>query len=482
MKWPGFIGGSFQPQAGTADNSRTVNFYVEPSQGEGATVPAALYPSPGFEKITEDTQGLARAHYFGDGREFAVVDASLIEIDALGTVTNRGGVDDDRLPATITSNGDIGRQLFITAGRNGYIYDLDLNTLTQIAALDTKAFQGDFLDGYFLAFDDLTSTLYISALGDGTTWSTGTDFAQRSLAGDPWLSMKVCGRFIWLFGEFTTEIWYNTSDTFPFAPHPSGLLNFGIRAQWSVAVVGSAIIWMGKTRNGRLSIMRGNGFTPEIISPFALDLALKDLVNIQYSFADVITWLGHTFYVLGITGSNITWVWDSLTQMWFEWMAYDEAAGQETAWRGRRATSAYDEIRIFDRIGGFLYRLVAEDSQEVEDADLGGIRRIRRCPAPYNENKRVFFKSVQLDLEPGLGLIADPHGTSPQVMLRMSNDGGKTWPVERWQASGKLGEYGTRVEWNRLGQARRRVFEFSVTDRAMWKFTGAYLEAEASDA
>ena len=66
-------------------------------------------------------------------------------------------------------------------------------------------------------------------------------------------------------------------------------------------------------------------------------------------------------------------------------------------------------------------------------------------------------------------------GYDPQVMLRVSNDGGKTWIMEQWCSAGQQGEYSRRVKWNRLGCAKRRVFEVSVTDPAPWKLTGAYI-------
>ena len=71
-------------------------------------------------------------------------------------------------------------------------------------------------------------------------------------------------------------------------------------------------------------------------------------------------------------------------------------------------------------------------------------------------------------------------GYDPQVMLRLSNDGGKNWISEQWRSAGKLGEYEHRVRWNRLGMARRRVFEVSVTDPIPWRITGAYLKMRSS--
>ena len=73
-------------------------------------------------------------------------------------------------------------------------------------------------------------------------------------------------------------------------------------------------------------------------------------------------------------------------------------------------------------------------------------------------------------------ITGETPGANPQVMLRISNDGGKTWAAETWRSAGRVGEYLARVDWNRLGCARRRVFEVSVTDPVAWRVIGAYLE------
>jgi len=70
-----------------------------------------------------------------------------------------------------------------------------------------------------------------------------------------------------------------------------------------------------------------------------------------------------------------------------------------------------------------------------------------------------------------------PGATDPQMMLRTSNDGGRTWGTERMRSAGKTGEYGKRIRWTRLGSGRRRVFEVSVTDPIQWNLTDAYLKA-----
>ena len=73
---------------------------------------------------------------------------------------------------------------------------------------------------------------------------------------------------------------------------------------------------------------------------------------------------------------------------------------------------------------------------------------------------------------------ASTQGTNPQVMLRWSDDGGHTWSSEHWVSIGKIGEYGRRVIWRRLGMTQKirdRVYEVSMTDPVKIAIMGAEL-------
>jgi hypothetical protein len=388
-----------------------------------------------------------------------------------GSLVARGTVAIGTTPATISYNGDGGNQLFITSGDNGYIYDMTTHVVTQITALDGKASMGDHLDGYFLALDANTSTLYISNLLAGLTWTTGTDFAQRSQAADPWISMKVNGKYVWLLGELTTEVWYNTGASFPFAPHPSGLVPYGIAASFSRAVVGSALAWLGTSASGSLYALQASGFTPEVISSLPQQLAMSRYTTSSDAVADSYTQLGHTFFVLTFPTENVTWAWDSTTGLWAKRGTWIEEDGEFIAWRPRFHAAAFGENRMLDGEIGYVYTL---DPEVSFDADTRLIRRVRRAPTLEGENQRVYYSAFELDLEPGLGRFAG-QGSDPMVMMRMSNDGGKTWGAEHWRSAGKLGQYSKRIRWNRQGSARRRVYEIAVSDPVPWRVTNAYL-------
>jgi hypothetical protein len=110
------------------------------------------------------------------------------------------------------------------------------------------------------------------------------------------------------------------------------------------------------------------------------------------------------------------------------------------------------------------------------------IRRVRRAPHISVEQVRIFHSFLQVDVEVGDGPMpplldgaGEPRG--PQMILRWSNDGGRTWSNEYVRSAGQTGEYRQRVYWNRLGQARDRVYEVSVTDPVPWRIVDAYLKA-----
>jgi hypothetical protein len=75
--------------------------------------------------------------------------------------------------------------------------------------------------------------------------------------------------------------------------------------------------------------------------------------------------------------------------------------------------------------------------------------------------------------------------TDPQFMLRWSDDGGHTWSNEHWASMGKIGEYGKRVIWRRLGMTtklRDRVYEISGSDPVKIAIMGAELTATPTSA
>lgn len=97
------------------------------------------------------------------------------------------------------------------------------------------------------------------------------------------------------------------------------------------------------------------------------------------------------------------------------------------------------------------------------------IRRQRRFLLPSSpDNKRIQIPVLELLMRTGIGNSGAPN---PQVMLRISKDGGKTWGPERWRSAGAIGRYADRVRWLRAtGDYRNAVCEITVSDPVDWQW------------
>ena len=562
-----FIGGSYRSQSVLADCEELINWYVEQLQSPAATAKRVLYPTPGVETISSFEYGVGRAHVVTLEREFAVIGSAFIEIHRNGTHTNRGTVALDSNHATLSSSGDLSREILITSGGKGYIFNLDTNTLSEVVALAGLATMGAYLDGYFIILDYETSTVYCSDLGDGLTWDTGTNWAQRSASPDRWVSMKVAGRFLYLLGERTSEIWYNAGTVpFPFAFYEGApLIQYGCLARFSPAVIGDDLIWVAISPAGRRCVVKAS-IQAQPISTYPIDTALEGYRNAVLAKGDVMSDRGHTFYIVGFDDANVTWVWDVDTGEWHKRMDWDRDTGQWKSWRPRYYANAFGQHRMLDSRGRSVFQVADTFANQ---ADGESIRRLRRTPALTSGNDLIFYSSLELFIETGLAsiegtppyaefdwslgevsqldgsasstpvgsiigyswyingvllettttpiyelnsqpsqgdvitlVVTSPSGSAsavatiplpppysgtstplsatgsdrePQVMLKMSNDAGRTWITEQWRGAGKLGQYQRRVRWQGLGSARRRVFEVSVSDPVPWRLVGADL-------
>jgi len=488
-KFANFVGSAYEMEHATATTERCINWYPAYLESPGAKAPMVLLPTPGVETFATSEDNPVRAVFTdpATGRGFTVIGDQFYEFDENGNLTNLTeglafstfsafALDVGTDPATISSNGDGGSELFITSGDNGYTFDLATNTgIEAFSAFDAD--MGASIDGYFLALDADDSALFISDLNDGATWDP-LQFQQRSKAPDRWVSLDVEGADIFLFGGQTTELWYNAGTSpFPFAFQPP-VIPFGIAAPFSKKGIAGSMLWLAQTRNGVSGVVQAVGTSARIISDGAIAHAIQEYANdsvVSDAVADAYEYKGHPFYMLTFPTAGVTWVYDLSTQKWHQRGTWNTSTSSYDAWRPLYHAVAFGKHLIGDRSDGVIYEMRGDFTTDVGDVD---IRRVRRAPVISFENKRVRYNRFELDLEVGLGNAVAP-GDDPQVTLMYSRDAGKTWATagNRSAGSGALGEYRTRVFWNRLGTARNACFEIVVTDQIPWRITGAYLEA-----
>lgn len=478
--YPGFVYGSNEAQSPWADCERTVNWYPEPNQASSSPYQGALYPCPGQATYVRVADVNCRALFAMASRCFAVMGSNVYKVlstNAASIVTS-GAVANDPNPATMASNGDGGGQILVSSGTNGYLLTISTNTLAAVGNLAGITTMVGMIDGYFLAFNSATSKFYISALNNGASWDL-TEFAQRSIAPDPWVAMVVDGsRQIWLIGEQTGEVWYDSgASPFPFAPIPGSVFGYGTCAPWSVKLAGDKMLWLSQTAEGAGIVVAAKGLVPERVSTYAVETAIAGYARtskITDAEAVVYSDQGHTFYCLTFPTANATWVYDLSTGLWHERGVWDAALGLYTAWGPRSHCYAFSRNLVGDRSSGLLCTMSTTTTTECD----GSVIRRLRVPPPLwvaPPSRRLFISRFQLLLEPGLG-TATGQGVDPQVTLRTSTDL-KTWSNGQAATAGAQGAYATEVYWTRLASAPRVwVPEVVVTDPILWRLVGAQIE------
>lgn len=467
MKLPGFIGGAYKLRSTSIDCQECINLYPEMDEsGVGKNV-ASLLRTPGLRLFANLGADVVRGMLFtAAGRMFAVTKTTLWEVDAAGNATNRGTLNSS---AGFVGMADNGQQVMLVDGPNGYQLDLTTNALTVLADFP-GGFSVWFLDGVFVFNKPDTQQFYCT--DQYATTIDPLNFASAEASPDNILSLLVDNELIWLFGERTTEIWYNAGlQNFPFQRVAGGVIMRGTPAAQSPIRADNTVAWLGQDTSGRGMFWRAVGYTAQRISTHAIEQEIATYPTIDdcvgYSYQQD----GHTFGVWNFPSGGRTWVFDFATQLWHR-RAYTGQLGLERH-RGQYQVDAFSETIVSDYANGNLYVL---DTEALNDVGMR-IAKVRSSPYVTDELKNVFVAKVQLDMQMGLGPDgAAPDQAPPQCMLQWSDDGGQTWSNEHWVSVGALGERLKRAIWRRLGRTRQRVFKFTMTDDYPVAISNAFID------
>lgn len=479
MRFAGFIGPSYQLRSVNVDCQRCINLYLEVDESgfakEGER--ASLVGTPGTELLVDLGAGPTRGAYTTTtGRVFTVAAGKLYELDSSFNQTDRGDL------LTITGNvsmADDGFYLIVIDGTYGYKLELATNTFTQIN--DVGFLGGDTVtvcEGYFAINKPDASGFYISSsvaervvLGNMNPVFSGEETALDG-SPDKTLALLCTNNVIYSFNEKTTEVYFNSGNAdFPFERVQGAFVQYGCAARFSAAEMNNAVFWLGRDDKGSGLVYMATGYQPQRISTHAVEQAIQRYQNISDAKAYCYQEFGHYFYVLNFPTADTTWVYDMTTGLWHE-RAYT-LNGRLQRQRGNCHTFAFDTHIVGDYESGKIYKL----SSTIYSDDGAPISRVRVTPHSTADGNRVFYNSLELDIEVGVGLDGSGQGVDPQVMLQFSNDGGRTWSSEKWVSIGKIGQTKARPRWNRLGSARDRVFRVSISDPVKIAIVGAKLDA-----
>lgn len=488
--WEQFCGPSYQSRSRTVSGDLCKNLYVESVESGTGKGKYALYGRPGnslFSSVNAGGggQGILEAQ----GRCFAVAGGNAYEILSNGTASVIGTVG---TVDTVSMAANASQLVVTSASGGGWIAPLDnLAAWQQITSYpggsgfpincDSITYQ----DTYFIATAGGTQEFFISAPDDGTTWSP-LDFASKEGFGDLIMGVQMVRRQLWVYGTETAEIWWNSGNAnFPFQPIQGALVQVGLGAVRSMAIVGNGLFWLGQNSRGKAVAFAEQNFAPIRVSNHAVEATWNRYPTVSDAVGYGYEEDGHTWYVLSFPSANkglgATWVLDTKTGFWTEWDWWSLTTGTAQAALARFHCFCFGQHLTLDWSVGNVWSQNLEtytDPDFSNPANTGVVRRLRRSPHVDKAMHRVRHARMQLDVE--LGDV--PLGITPIYSMRFSDDGGFRFGNEYIRPIGTTGQYqGTnQVIWRQLGSARDRVYEISSTSPVAHSWCAMYLEDEDS--
>lgn len=399
-----------------------------------------------------------------------------------------------------------------TVGSATTMYAINFSVLPSTDGAFSGANTVDIVDNYIVYNNPTTqewgSTDLLSPI------SPQTSYSLKDGAPDDLVALIVDHREVYLLGEISSEVWTDVGSVpFPFQRIPGTSTQHGIAAPFSLYRLGNSFAYVSRNNRGQAQIMQMNGYIPQRISTHAVENTLTN----KY-VGDAIAWTyqleGHEVYVVTFPTLNLTWAYDATTEMWHKWL-YTADDNSYQRHRGNCCANFQGLVLVGDYENGRIYEL-----DKTNYTDNGQyVRRLRRAPHMVTDLQRQYFDELQIQFQPGVGTtglsvpngldyIGDPYyivpdgslvvapdavlylaanltsasvTTNPQAMLRWSNDGGSTWTKYYTVSIGQLGRYKNRAIWRRLGMARDRVFEVSITDPVNAVIISANLKASVGD-
>lgn len=443
---------------------RLINCFPEQA-GKAAKTPLPFYPTEGLPVLATLTGGGKTRGAISLGPHAYVVSGPILfRVGAGGGSAIVGGVPGGDPVFMARNRKSPNAQIAIAS--QGLRYIVENNSITTVADTDLPGANSVTSIGGFFVWTIPDGRFFINTLPDEGEDFDPLDFATAEANPDGLLVAEARAQEVILFGPNSIEFWANTGALFPFERNSAATLqNLGLLCQHSVRDLNDVKFFVASDATVRMLA----GYDPKRISTHAverdIDAAEKTTIT-----ATAYSLRGHLFYHL--SSPDWTWTYDALTGLWHERQSY-----QLPRWRGEVFMDINGTKAVGDYVENKLYKV---DPDSFVDASSEHVFTIRTAPMHAYPNS-VGINALYIDTIPGAGLnTTNLHSSDPGLMMRYSDDGGKSWNGERVVTAGEIGDFGKRVKFFGLGQAGEdgRIFELSMSAPVIRGITGASIDIE----
>lgn len=485
MRFKGFVGQSYNLRNTQYDCQRTINWFPEANEsglGKEGEV-AQLAPTPGLYPVLQNLAGSSRGGYIASNNQMYYVFGN--------TLYNIGGSSLDTFSASILYKNisganrcqftDNGVDMFIIGDGHGYRFNFATQETTSINEPGWSAASSlTYFDTYVLFTKNNSNQFFWT--DPLSTDIPALNFASAEANPDRIVGIINNNQDLWVFGKRTVEFWYNYGQAnTPFARRPSQLIETGCASALTIKKLNNTLFWLSEDDRGGPMLIMANGYTPQRVSTYPIEQEWLRSSREFLSQASAYAYQqgGHFFYALNIPGQSSTWVYDmTVSAQLGSPVWHERQSRQANGTQGRYYANDAVYYRGFTVMGdyrkGTLY--VADENTYTDDNQP--VLRERTTPHVSNSMNRIYYSNMTLDVAQGTSTDST---IDPLILMQFSNDGGKTWSEERWVSAGKMGKYGGKIQFYRLGSGRNRVFRIRVTDPVYWAISGADIDIKAGD-
>ena len=451
------VGNEGRPTYGLP-STRVVNAYVEPTKG--GPKQAARISRPGltlwhrFSGVGPVLRAYQNPGLFNGDPFFAIQNTLYRKTSSLGTIPY------SVQPRMAAAN----NQLALVVGGGLYVYNG--TTLTNVQYFDDGSSRLPPFSSVAVLYDIFiypvagTNTYYWSQAGDATSINAA-NFTDAQTSPDPIIEVTTLAEELYFVKAVSTEIWdYNPilgpqgQVLQPFQLSQGRTYIRGTPAQGSVVSrLDNAMFWVGDD----LEVYRSDVVPRKVSTPFIDDRLRAAKDSIAQTTAFPIGIEGHWLYVINLPGLGESYAYDCATQEWAQWgtqTAFDSdpglfvggcSAGQgATIWVGHYAES---DVYLLD---------VASNLDDEKT------RPIIVSAAIWVTSGTKRLNNVSLACVRGGGSNTD----NPQVWMRISTDGGRTFRSWIQGHLGFQGQYRFKAVWRNLGVIQQPgcLLELAVLD------------------
>ncbi len=436
---------TYRLDATQASCRRLVNCYVEQVDGKG---PILLRRSPGIRPWGE-AGSLGRGLHADTrtGTLYAASGSALYQVASDGAATSLGAISGSGM-TSMDNNTD---SLVVVTNPNAYYYNSAFGQITDTDFTSRGASDVVFLGNWMLFLEPDSGRQFGADFGTVTNFNA-LNFATAEGSPDNTRQIISDKQQLIQLGSSSTEIAYNSgSSGYPFERLPSGGdFNLGSAAYRSAALLDNTFFWLASD----LTVRALRGVTPTRVSTHAIEEAILGLTVRDDAIGLSFTLNGHLLYALNFPAGERTFIYDVTTQQWHEAGSY-----YQQNWQVVSYAFAYGKHLVQDgatgRIGELDPKFFAHwDEPQVMSWTYRNV---------YAEGATAFHDRLEIIGEKGVGLLTG-QGSEAEIMLEVSDDGGRNFRTYPTRSLGRIGETRWRAVWDRLGSSRDRVYRASITD------------------